>query len=159
MMKLEVKFMEPIHTVVVGRTLRLIFDEEYLMIMRDGEPYHFKPVEGNVIVYNLDTQAIENLSDVFVFERCNRFIRMTLYQFMFMENALNLLQSILDTSFTTITPTITHNKVSKEVEKFVAELEHQQLMKAIDQTIADKNQKLFYELTAQLPKKEALQWN
>lgn len=79
-MTIKVALMKPFYSKITAKTLRIVFAYQYLSILKDDEIYHFVPVEGKEIIFNLDTRKVDNLSEVFVFQRGNRFIRMPLYQ-------------------------------------------------------------------------------
>src|SRR5690606_11765645 len=93
---IQVQYMKPFYTKVSGSTLRLVFAYQYFSIMKDNELFHFVPIEGKEIIVNLDTLQIENLSEIFVFQRGNRFLRLPLYQLLLISNVHEHLTPILE---------------------------------------------------------------
>lgn len=93
---ITIKFMKPFYTKVSGSKLRLVFTFKYLSIIKDDEVYHFIPIEGKEMIVDLNTMKVENLSEVFVFQRGNRFIRLPLYQLMLVWNVHEHLEPILE---------------------------------------------------------------
>lgn len=73
-----------------------MFAYQYFSIVKDDELYHFVPVEGKEMIIDLETKQIENLSEIFVFQRGNRFIRLPLYQLLLISNVHEHLSPILE---------------------------------------------------------------
>jgi hypothetical protein len=92
---LHVKMMKPFYTKREGNLIKFVFAYQYFSILKDDEVFHFIPVEGKEIVVNLDTFQVENLSEVFVFQKGNRFIRLPLYQLLLVSDIHMHLQTIL----------------------------------------------------------------
>ncbi|MGE7840678.1 transcriptional regulator [Lysinibacillus sp. NPDC093712] len=93
MMKIE--YLKPFYTKVTGNKLRLVFAHQYLSISKDNEIFHFIPIEGKEIIVNLDTEQVENVSEVFAFQKDNRFIRLPLYQLLLITNIHSFINPII----------------------------------------------------------------
>ncbi len=142
---IEVQYMKPFQSKVKGNKLRLVFAYQYFTITKEGELFHFIPIEGKEMLVNMDTGQIENMSEIFVFQRGNRFIRMPLYQLMLVSNIHEHLIPILEKC----SP---ENKQDsrvpyKKVCGLIKELEKQNYDYLIDQALLDNDKELFYELT------------
>ncbi|MFC7685797.1 IDEAL domain-containing protein [Ureibacillus sp. GCM10028918] len=151
---IQVQFMKPFYTKVNGKTLRLVFAYQYFSIVKDDELYHFVPVEGKEMIIDLETKQIENLSEIFVFQRGNRFIRLPLYQLLLISNVHEHLTPILDQA---TTPEDKTNSVQKEqseteIQIMIRELEEQNLEHLINQALENRDEKRFYELASQKTK-------
>jgi|GEM_PF-1902089 len=92
---IQVQYLKPFYTKVTGNKLRLVFAFQYLSILNEGEIYHFIPIEGKEMIIDLKTQQIENISEVFVFQKGNRFIRLPLYQFSLITDVYNFINPII----------------------------------------------------------------
>lgn len=92
---MQVQYLKPFYTKVTGDKLRLVFAHQYLSILKEGEIYHFIPIEGKEIIIDLQTRQIENTSEVFVFQKGNRFIRLPLYQFSLISDVYNFINPII----------------------------------------------------------------
>lgn len=92
---IQVQYLKPFYTKVTGNKLRLVFVFQFLSILKDGEIYHFIPIEGKEMIIDLQTQQIENTSEVFVFQKGNRFIRLPLYQFSLISDIYNFINPII----------------------------------------------------------------
>lgn len=145
---IHVQFMKPFYTKVAGTKLRLVFAYQYFSITKDDEIFHFIPIEGKEMVIDLNTMQIENLSDVFVFQRGNRFIRLPLYQLLLVSNVHEHLMPILDNASVTVQPTtpIAKAEFNEEVESIVRALEEENLERLIDNALAERDENLFYHL-------------
>lgn len=142
---IEVQYMKPFQSKVKGDKLRLVFAYQYFTITKEGELFHFIPIEGKEMIVNIDTGQIENMSEIFVFQRGNRFIRMPLYQLMLVSNMHEHLVPILEECSS-------ENKREsrvpyREVCMLIKELEQQNYDYLIDQALLDNDKELFYELT------------
>lgn len=145
---IHVQFMKPFYTKVAGEKLRLVFAYQYFSITKDDEIFHFIPIEGKEMIIDLNTMQIENLSDVFVFQRGNRFIRLPLYQLLLVSNVHEHLMPILDNASVAVQPTIPTAKAefNEEVDNIVRALEEENLERLIDDALAKRDEDLFYHL-------------
>lgn len=147
---IHVQFMKPFYTKVSGDKLRLVFAYQYFLIMKDEELFHFIPIEGKEIIVNLSTMQVENLSEVFVFQRGNRFIRLPLYQLMLISNIHEHLMPLLDD--VVIEPKEENLKISTEVQGLINEMEQQNLDRLIDYALAERDEARFKHLLEQKAK-------
>lgn len=139
--------MKPFYTKVSGAKLRLVFAYQYFSIMKDEEIYHFIPIEGKEMIVNLNTMQVENLSEVFVFQRGNRFIRLPLYQLLLVSNVHEHLMPILESSAVNVQPVkVEMNEIDEEILSLIQSLEEENLSRLIDNALADRNEALFYDL-------------
>lgn len=151
---IQVQFMKPFYTKVNGKTLRLVFAYQYFSIVKDDELYHFVPVEGKEMIIDIETKQIENLSEIFVFQRGSRFIRLPLYQLLLISNVHEHLTPILDQATTPEekSKNVSKEKTESEMQKMIRELEEKNLEHLIDQALEQRDEKRFYELAAQKAK-------
>ena len=150
---ITVQFMKPFYTKVSGTKLRLEFAHQYFSIMKDEEIYHFIPIEGKEMLVNLNTMQVENLSEVFVFQRGNRFIRLPLYQLLLVSNVHEHLMPILESSAINVQPVkVEMNEIDEGILSLIQSLEEENLSRLIDDALADRNEALFYDLMLQKEK-------
>lgn len=146
---MHVQYMKPFYTKVTGEKLRLVFAYQYFSILKDDEIFHFIPIEGKEMIINLHTQQIENLSEVFVFQKGNRFIRLPLYQLLLITNVHEHLVPILEGA-TPKLPAPTHSSVPvNEIDQLMAEIEEKNFDYLIDRALLNHDEVLFYELLQQ----------
>ena len=151
---IQVQFMKPFYTKVNGKTLRLVFAYQYFSIVKDDELYHFVPVEGKEMIVDLETKQIENLSEIFVFQRGNRFIRLPLYQLLLISNVHEHLTPILDkaTTHEESANLVPKEAIESEMQKMIRELEIQNLERLIDYALENRDKKRFLELVSEKAK-------
>ena len=145
---IQVQFMKPFYTKISGTKLRLVFAYQYFSITKDDEIFHFIPIEGKELVVDLSTMQVENLSEVFVFQRGNRFVRLPLYQLLLVSNVHDHLMPIIENA----APNSNHKsskesyEINEEVAAIVREMEEANLARLIDDALASRNEKLFQHL-------------
>lgn len=144
---IQVQYMKPFYTKISGSTLRLVFAYQYFSITKDNELFHFVPIEGKEIIVNLKTMQIENLSEIFIFQRGNRFLRLPLYQLLLISNVHEHLAPILEeASNQAETINLIPQEENTEINNIIRELEAKNLERLIDEALSNRDEKLFYEL-------------
>lgn len=155
---LKVEFMKPFYTKVSGGKLRLVFAYQYFSITRDGELFHFIPIEGKEMIINLTNMQVENMSEVFVFQRENQFIRLPLYQLMLISNTQDHLMKIIepmsggkDASMKDSYGLYEDNddfevEMDKDIVDLIGELTNLNIDRMIDKSLEDRDEVKFKEL-------------
>ena len=145
---IQVQFMKPFYTKTSGTKLRLVFAYQYFSITKDEEIFHFIPIEGKEMIVDLNTMQVENLSEVFVFQRGNRFVRLPLYQLLLVSNVHEHLMPIIESVSSHVKPVQPEvvNEFNEEVESIVRALEEDNLARLIDDALEARNEALFHNL-------------
>ena len=145
---LLVQLMKPFYTEFEGNSIKMVFAYQYFSIRKDDELFHFIPVEGKEIILNAQTLQVENLSEVFVFQKGNRFIRLPLYQLLLVSDIHTHLQTILEE-----TNQVNSGEVKRieGVEEVIELLQQQNLERMIDFALVTRDESLFNKLQ-QYPK-------
>lgn len=143
---LKIRRIEPFYTKRDGDHLKLVFAYQYFSILKDDELFHFIPVEGKEIIINLQTLQIENVSDVFVFQKSSRFIRLPLYQLLLVSNIHDHLQKILEDLELSTETKRTQNNINEETAQLVNEMEDMNRLRMIDYALDHKDQEIFEQL-------------
>lgn len=149
----EIEFMKPFFAKYSGQKLRLVFAYQYLSIKKDGEIFHFIPIEGKEIIIDAKTRQVNNLSDVFVFQRGNRFVRLALYQLLLVSNVFEHLDPIINSTIpknALIQDSEVELVKSEEIDALVNYLEKQHLLKEIDNALDQREEERFTQLVAKL---------
>ncbi|KUF29538.1 MULTISPECIES: transcriptional regulator [Lysinibacillus] len=146
---MQVQYMKPFYTKVTGDKLRLVFAYQYFSILKENEIFHFIPIEGKEMIINMKTQQIENLSEVFVFQKGNRFIRLPLYQLLLITNVHEHLAPILESATPKKQIPLVSSVTVGEIDQLIAELEEKNFDYLIDQTLLENDKELFFELLQQ----------
>lgn len=137
-----VQLMKPFYTRYEGESIKMVFAYQYFSIRKDDELFHFIPVEGKEIILNAKTLQVENLSEVFVFQKGNRFIRLPLYQLLLVSDIHIHLQTILEEANQVDTQGVT----IEGADEVIKILEQQNLERMIDFALSTKDESLFYSL-------------
>jgi hypothetical protein len=144
---LSVQRMKPFYTSKEDFRIRLVFEYQYFSIMKGDEVFHFVPTEGKEIVVNTKNMQVENLGEIFVFQRGNRFIRLPLYQLLLISDLHIHLTSILEGSLDEMEMKIELLEVViLEAEEIIGTLEIENRDRMIDYALETNNQALFEQL-------------
>ena len=150
---IHVQYMKPFYTKVTGSKLRLVFAYQYFSIMKEDEAFHFIPIEGKEIVVNLNTMQVENLSEVFVFQRGNRFIRLPLYQLLLVSNVHDHLMPLLENAASNVPKqSMESENFDKETLEVIHFLEKENLLRLIDNALLERDEAAFYSLLSKQQK-------
>lgn len=147
---IHVQFMKPFYTKVTGGQLRLVFAYQYFSILKDDEIFHFIPIEGKEMIVNLQTMQVENLSEVFVFQKGNRFIRLPLYQLLLISNVHDHLVPILESSAPQVEEVEEKSAERTELDDIITQLERENIVRLIDEALAQNDKESFERLAEQL---------
>lgn len=156
---IKVNSFKHFYTKVNGNKLIIVFASDYISIFKDDDIYNFIEIEGKEIIVNIDNSEVENLSEIFVFQCKNKFIRLPLYQLLLVSNIHEYLLPIYDYVKNT-----NENKdesvdlsldelFSEDILNILFELEKMNLKLEIDNSLKEKDINKFYELTDLLNKK------
>ncbi|MFD1203830.1 MULTISPECIES: transcriptional regulator [Sporosarcina] len=142
---LTVQRMTPFFTSQEDFRLRLVFAYQYFSIVKGGEVYQFVPSEGKEIVVNMKSLQVENLGEVFVFQRGSRFIRLPLYQLLLISDLHIHLSTILEgkLNIQVEIPEV----VKREAEVLIDQIEEDNKNRMIDYALETNNKQLFNLLT------------
>lgn len=142
---LSVQRMTPFFTSQEDFRLRLVFAYQYFSIIKGGEVYQFVPSEGKEIVVNMKSLQVENLGEVFVFQRGSRFIRLPLYQLLLISDLHLHLSTILEGTLNIKIEM--PEAVTEEAGKMIEQMEAQHKLRMIDYALETNNRSLFTQLT------------
>lgn len=144
---LSVQRMTPFFTSQEDYRLRLVFAYQYFSIIKGGDVFQFIPSEGKEIVVNMKSLQVENLGEVFVFQRGNRFIRLPLYQLLLISDLHMHLTVILEGTLGIESQEQMLEVVSLEAAAIIEQLEAENRLRMIDYALETDNVQLFDVLT------------
>ncbi|MCG7337367.1 transcriptional regulator [Sporosarcina sp. ACRSM] len=150
---LSIQRVTPFFTSQEDFRLRLVFAYQYFSIVKGGEVFQFIPSEGKEIVINMKSLQVENLGEVFVFQRGNRFIRLPLYQLLLISDLHTHLAIILEGAVNMETEEKMPEVVILEAEGIIEQLEAENRLRMIDYALETDNVQMFNELTEGLQQK------
>ncbi len=138
---LLVQLMQPCYTHFEGNRIKLVFAYQYFSLRKNDELFHFIPVEGKEIIINSQSLQVENLSEVFVFQKGNRFIRLPLYQLLLVSDIHAHLQTIIAKG-----ESESSSILSEGANEIIEQLEAENYERMIDYALAHKDAALFERL-------------
>lgn len=144
---LSVQRMTPFFTKQEDFRLRLVFAYQYFSIIKGGEVFQFVPTEGKEIVINMKSLQVENLGEVFVFQRGSRFLRLPLYQLLLISDLHTHLNTILEGKVNPKKDAKVPEEVIMEAEQLITTLENENLTRMIDYALETDDLSLFHKLT------------
>lgn len=144
---LSVQRMTPFFTKKENFRLRLVFAYQYFSIVKEGELFQFVPTEGKEIIINTKNLQVENLGEVFVFQRGSRFIRLPLYQLLLISDLHAHLNIILEGNIDMKAKVELSEEVVAEAGEIITNLEHENRLRMIDFALENDNITLFNDLT------------
>lgn len=144
---LSIQRMTPFFTKQEDFRLRLVFAYQYFSIIKGDEVFHFVPTEGKEIIVNMKSLQVENLGEVFVFQRGNRFIRLPLYQLLLISDLHMHLNTILEGSIHMEVQVEVPEDVTAEAKEIIGDLETTNRLRMIDYALETDNLLLFNQLT------------
>ena len=146
---LSVQRMTPFFTRKEEFRLRLVFAYQYFSIVKGDELFHFIPTEGKEIVINMKSLQVENLGEVFVFQRGNSFIRLPLYQLLLISDIHMHLKNIMEVSLDVDMEVQVElaEEVLVESKELIESLETENRHRMIDYALETNDLNLFNELT------------
>lgn len=144
---LSIQRMTPFSTKQEDFRLRLVFDYQYFSIIKGEELFQFIPTEGREIIVNMKSLQVENLGEVFVFQRGNRFIRLPLYQLLLISDLPKHLNAILKGGINMEIQVEVPENVAVEAEQMIERLEVENRLRMIDFALETDDVVLFQKLT------------
>lgn len=150
---LSIQFMQPFYTKVTSHTLRLVFAYQYFSIKlkHDGRIFHFIPIEGREMKFNLSTMQVENANEVFVFQQGTRFVRVPLNQLILAPNIQEFLMPIIEknvSEFNKLAQTSTNDdEFCSQVEETITYMELENFNRLIDYALEVGDKEGFMKLT------------
>lgn len=144
---LSVQRMTPFFTKKENFRLRLVFAYQYFSIVKDGELFQFVPTEGKEIIINTKNLQVENLGEVFVFQRGSRFIRLPLYQLLLISDLHAHLNIIMEGNIDMKAKVELSEEVVAEAGEIITSLEHENRLRMIDFALENDDITLFNDLT------------
>lgn len=143
---LEIQRFEPFYKKRDGDELKIVFAYQYFSIIQDDEIFHFIPIDATDIKINLKTLQIDNLNDVFVFQRGSEFIRVPLYQLVLTSDLHDHIQRILTESNFEVEIKSSKEYLKTETEELIDVMVELNRQHEIDRALDQRNEELFRQL-------------
>ncbi len=144
---IKVQRLTPFFTKQEDFRMKLVFAYQYFSIEKGGEVFQFVPTEGKEIVINLKSLQVENLGEIFVFQKDSRFLRLPLYQLLLISDLHSHLNTIMEGNINPNKDTEVAAEVVGEAAEIIEALEHENRVRMIDYALETDDLVLFNQLT------------
>lgn len=134
---IRVQSLTPLYTKITGSKMSLVFAYQQLSLVKENELFHFIPLDGKEMIVDLNTYKIDNVSDVFVFQKGHRFIRIPLSKLLHASNIYDHLLPIIKEKMA--------NDDSESVA-IIRTLEQQNAQRLIDRALDERDASKFHNI-------------
>jgi len=139
-----VKELKPYHIEADADYVHVIFAYQYLTISIDETVYKFVPVGAKEIIIDRWTKQIQNVHDIFVFQKGKNVIRIRVNELLYNPDFLIQIHAIADPYY--LAKEQTMEESGREKEALIEELEYQNMQRLIDGALDKKDVDTFYRL-------------
>ncbi|MHA6252392.1 IDEAL domain-containing protein [Oceanobacillus sp. CAU 1775] len=147
------KMLKPYYIKTEKDYVRIILAYQYFSVVIKNKVFQFIPVEANEIRLNRQTEKIENIDAIFAFQNGKDIVNVPMVKLITLPEFLEQIHEIGKPYYFKATPELPVT-TDDSTDEVMNELEHANLMRLIDQSLDDKDEKSFMELTALLHKND-----
>ncbi|GGP06982.1 IDEAL domain-containing protein [Oceanobacillus neutriphilus] len=141
-----VKMLKPYYVKTEEKYIRIILAYQYFSIIMNKKVYQFIPVKSTEVRINRKTKKIENIDDVFAFQKGKEVLTISMSQLVSIPGFLEMLHRIAE-SYYLPEDTETVSDQQRVLDQLIAELEHENVRRLIDRAIDNGDKEAFLELT------------
>lgn len=143
-MMVSVKLLKPYFIKMNTEFIRIILAYQYFTILIDNKVYHFIPIEGHEILINRKTKRVVNTDTKFAFQNGDKVIYLTIKKLTTLKDFMYVVASIIkpyEINVEESKPT-----VKDETNIVVQSLEKANILRLIDESLDQRNEKQFNDL-------------
>lgn len=137
-----VKLLKPYYIKMSSEYIRVILAYQYFSLLINNQVYHFIPVEGKEIRINRKTKQVVNTETKFAFQKGEDTIYITMKKLISLPDFIDHLSEIVKPYYIVDEK----NLLNDENAVFFKELEKNNLLRLIDQSLDDKDKERFDSL-------------
>lgn len=141
-----VKMLKPYYVKTEEKYIRIILAYQYFSIIMNKKVYQFIPVKSTEVRINRKTKQIDNVDDVFAFQKGKEVLTISMSQLISIPEFLEMLHRIAE-SYYLPEDTGAISEQQKAFDQLISELEHENVRRLIDKAIDSGDKELFLELT------------
>lgn len=138
-----VKELKPYHIKTDADYVYIILAYQYFTISIDDTIYKFVPVDAKEIIIDRRTKQIQNVNDMFAFQKEKKVIYVGMNDLLYNPEFLIQIHSIADPYYLFDRQMETVSTI--DVQSFINELEQQNVKRLIDRALDDKDITAFYK--------------
>lgn len=143
-MMVSVKLLKPYFIKMNTEFIRIILAYQYFTILIDNKVYHFIPIEGHEILINRKTQRVVNTDTKFAFQNGDKVIYLTIKKLTTLKDFMYVVASIIKPY--EINVETSKLSVKDETNILVQSLEKANILRLIDESLDQRNEKQFNDL-------------
>ncbi|MFD1387087.1 IDEAL domain-containing protein [Oceanobacillus oncorhynchi subsp. oncorhynchi] len=144
-----VKMLKPYYVKTEEKYIRIILAYQYFSIIMNKKVYQFIPVKSTEVRINRKTKKIENVDDVFAFQKGKEVLTISMSQLISIPGFLEMLHRIAE-SYYLPEDTQEVSEQQKALDQVISELEYENVRRLIDKAIDNDDKETFLELTSDL---------
>ncbi|GAA0337127.1 IDEAL domain-containing protein [Oceanobacillus sp. FSL W7-1281] len=144
-----VKMLKPYYVKTEEKYIRIILAYQYFSIIMNKKVYQFIPVKSTEVRINRKTKKIENVDDVFAFQKGKEVLTISMSQLISIPGFLEMLHRIAE-SYYLPEDTQEVSEQQKALDQVISELEYENVRRLIDKAIDNDDKETFLELTSAL---------
>ncbi|WP_339179471.1 IDEAL domain-containing protein [Oceanobacillus sp. FSL W7-1293] len=144
-----VKMLKPYYVKTEEKYIRIILAYQYFSIIMNKKVYQFIPVKSTEVRINRKTKKIENVDDVFAFQKGKEVLTISMSQLISIPGFLEMLHRIAE-SYYLPEDTQEVSEQQKALDQLISELEYENVRRLIDKAIDNDDKETFLELTSAL---------
>ncbi|MCT1902274.1 IDEAL domain-containing protein [Oceanobacillus sojae] len=141
-----VKMLKPYYVKTEEKYIRIILAYQYFSIIMNKKVYQFIPVKSTEVRINRKTKKIENIDDVFAFQKGKEVLTISMSQLVSIPGFLEMLHRIAE-SYYLPEDTETVSDQQRALDQLITELEYENVRRLIDKAIDSGDKEAFLELT------------
>lgn len=141
-----VKMLKPYYVKTEEKYIRIILAYQYFSIIMNKKVYQFIPVKSTEVRINRKTKKIENIDDVFAFQKGKEVLTISMSQLVSIPGFLEMLHRIAE-SYYLPEDTETVSDHQRALDQLITELEYENVRRLIDKAIDNGDKEAFLELT------------
>ncbi|GIO17913.1 hypothetical protein J18TS1_10130 [Oceanobacillus oncorhynchi subsp. incaldanensis] len=144
-----VKMLKPYYVKTEEKYIRIILAYQYFSIIMNKKVYQFIPVKSTEVRINRKTKKIENVDDVFAFQKGKEVLTISMSQLISIPGFLEMLHRIAE-SYYLPEDSQEVSEQQKALDQLIAEMEYENVRRLIDKAIDNDDKETFLELTSAL---------
>lgn len=134
---LSIKMLRPYYMKKDDKHVHVVFAYQYFSLLKDGKIYQFVPLEAREIKVNRHSHCIENLNDVFIFQRGREYHSLPLSELAKAQDFMEQLYDLIDHFLIKPAPE------EKEVKSLINRLERDNINRLIDKALDERDKQAF----------------
>lgn len=139
-----VKELKPYHIKVDTDYVHIILAYQYFTISIDDTIYKFVPIDAKEITIDRRTKRIQNVKDVFAFQKGKDVIHIGISELIYIPQFLIQIHAIADPFY--LVNVQTEEEAKQNIDTFICQVEQQNVKRLINCALDNRDEAAFYKL-------------